>query len=77
MNKTQDILNYLKENPMGITSMEAIQMFGATSLADIIFRLRKKHIIQENSELVKTRYKKKNGENRVVNVSRYTYKHER
>ena len=77
MNKTQDILNYLKENPNGITSMEAIQMFGATRLADIIFRLRKKHIIQENSELVKTRYKKKNGENRVVNVSRYTYKHER
>ena len=58
-NKTQtsDILKYLQSHKRGITSIEAINRFGATRLSDIIFRLRKKgyNIITENN-LVKNRY---------------------
>ena len=40
--KTQksEILKYLKTHKKGITSIQAIEMFGATRLSDIIFRLR-------------------------------------
>lgn len=58
-NKTQtsDILKYLQSHKRGITSIEAINRFGATRLSDIIFRLRKKgyNIVTENN-LVKNRY---------------------
>lgn len=58
-NKTQtsDILKYLQTHKRGITSLEAINRFGATRLSDIIFRLRKKgyNIVTENN-LVKNRY---------------------
>lgn len=58
-NKTQtsDILKYLQTHKRGITSLEAIEKFGATRLSDIIFRLRKKgyNIVTENN-LVKNRY---------------------
>lgn len=41
MNKTIAVLNHLKENG-SITSMEAIEHFGATRLSAIIFNLRKR-----------------------------------
>tara|TARA_R100001132_G_C3268177_1_gene90575 strand:+ start:191 stop:478 length:288 start_codon:yes stop_codon:yes gene_type:complete len=69
--KTKDVLTYLQNNKKGITSMEAINMFGATRLAAIIFELRKKYMIDDLAELVPTRYKKKNGEPRMATVSRY------
>ena len=40
--QTRDVENYLKTHKNGITSMEAIEKFGATRLADIIYRLRRK-----------------------------------
>ena len=41
-NKTAEVLRYLKKHKSGITSMEAIEMFGATRLSAIIFNLRKR-----------------------------------
>jgi hypothetical protein len=38
MSKTVDVLNHLKKRP--ITSWQAITMYRATRLADIIFKLR-------------------------------------
>ena len=69
--QTKEVLNYLQNNKKGITSMEAIKMFGATRLSGIIFRLKKKYMIDDIAELVPTRYKKKNGEPRMVIISRY------
>ena len=43
-NKTNEVLNYLKKHKT-ITSMQAIEMFGATRLSAIIFQLRKKYLI--------------------------------
>lgn len=40
-NKTNEVLNYLKTHDY-ITSMDAIELFGATRLSAIIFCLRKK-----------------------------------
>lgn len=36
-----EILRYLLTHKRGITSLQAIELFGATRLSDIIFRLRK------------------------------------
>lgn len=41
MNKTQAVLEHLKTHT-GITSMEAIENYGATRLSAIIFNLRKR-----------------------------------
>ena len=41
MNQTTAVLNHL-EKKGSITSLEAIKLYGATRLADIIFRLRGK-----------------------------------
>lgn len=40
MNKTEKVLEHLKKNGC-ITSLEAIELYGATRVADIIYRLRK------------------------------------
>ena len=69
--QTNQVLNYLKNNERGITSMEAIEKFGATRLASIIFELRKSYRINDISLLVPTRYYKKNGERRMTTISRY------
>lgn len=42
-NKTQVVLEHLKEHGT-ITSLEAIDKYGATRLSDIIYRLRKQGI---------------------------------
>lgn len=44
MTKTEKVLNHLKTNGT-ITSMEAIELYKATRLSSIIFRLRKKYFI--------------------------------
>lgn len=64
--QTEDVLKYLKTHKKGITSMEAIQLFGATRLSDIVYRLvhRGIKIVSEPVE-VKTRY------GRTVYISRY------
>lgn len=55
--QTQDVLKYLQSHKRGITSIEAINRFGATRLSDIIFRLRKKgYKITTENNLVKNRY---------------------
>ena len=55
--QTKDILKYLETHKKGITSLEAIEKFGATRLSGIIFALRKRgyNIISDN-KLVKNRY---------------------
>ena len=41
--QTKEILKYMREHPKtGISSMEAIRMFGATRLAGIIFALKRR-----------------------------------
>ena len=42
-NKTQlsEVLRYLQTHKRGITQVQAFELFGATRLSDIIFRLRK------------------------------------
>ena len=53
MNKTQAVLEYLQKNK-SITSLMAIDMFGATRLSSIIYRLKKQgnNIITKREELV-------------------------
>ena len=41
INKTQKVLEHLQNNGC-ITSLEAIEKYGATRLSDIIFKLRKR-----------------------------------
>lgn len=43
-NKTLEVLKYLRKNG-SITSMQAIEKFGATRLSAIIFNLRRNYII--------------------------------
>lgn len=40
--QTNDIIKYLQTHKRGITSLEAINMFGATRLSGIMFALRKR-----------------------------------
>ena len=39
--KVARVLDYLKTHPDGMTSMDAIILFGATRLSDIVFKLKK------------------------------------
>lgn len=51
MTKRQRVLDYLKNTRNGITSLEAINMFGATRLSAIIFDLKDKgYIIKDRYE---------------------------
>lgn len=49
-NKTEQVLNHLLEKGQ-ITSIEAINMYGATRLSSIIFNLRKRGYVIENEWL--------------------------
>jgi len=64
-NKTKMILDYLTNNPNGITSLEAINMFGVTRLSAVIFNLKKKHDISSETESQLDRY------GNIVRFSRY------
>lgn len=56
--KTDLIYNFLKENE-GITSMQAFELFGATRLSDVIYRLKKAGCIIEMDKIKsKDRYGK-------------------
>lgn len=56
MNQTTAVLNHLQEHG-SITSMEAIELYGATRLADIIFRLRNRgYFIKTIDCIGKTRF---------------------
>ena len=65
MNKTQAVLDHMKKNG-SITSMEAIENYGATRLSSIIFNLRKKgYDIDTQTEGMTDRY------GHAVNYARY------
>ena len=67
-NQTTDVLKYLKTHKKGITTFVAYERFGATRLADIIYRLRRKgHIIDTVAENTVNRY----GEQ--CEIARYIY----
>ena len=65
--KTQksEVLRYMQTHK-GITSLQAIEKFGATRLSDIIFRLRK-----EGYEIGTESITKKNRYGHVTTFSRY------
>lgn len=57
MNKHTAVLEYLKRAKRGITSLEAIEMFGATRLSAIIFDLKDRgYIIKDRFESCIDRY---------------------
>ena len=65
--QTYDVLQYMKTHPQGITSIQAIEKFGATRLSDIIYRLKNTYgyAIDSDDVEVKNRY------GRTVTVSQY------
>lgn len=71
MNKTSQVLNYIKNHKRGITSMEAFEKFGATRLSAIIFVLRKNHEIVSITEEGVDRY------GHEVRYARYVWKGEK
>jgi hypothetical protein len=51
MSKENAVIEYLKRSKKGITSLEAINMFGATRLSAIIFRAKERgYIIRDTFE---------------------------
>lgn len=61
MNKHTAVLEYLKKTKKGITSLEAIEMFGATRLSDIIYKLKARgYIIKDRFENCIDRYGNEN-----------------
>ena len=66
--KTQksEILKYLMTHKRGITSLQAINLFGATRLSDIIFRLRK-----EGYNIITEMVTQKNRYGHVTTFARY------
>lgn len=63
MSKQDRVLEYLKRTKNGITSLEAINMFGATRLSAIIFNLKDRgYIITDRFE---------EGSDRFGNIVRY------
>ena len=61
-----EILRYLMTHKRGITSIQAIELFGATRLSDIIFRLRK-----EGYDIINEPITKKNRYGHVVTFACY------
>lgn len=70
MNQITAVLNHLQEHG-NITSLEAIDFYGATRLADIIFKLRKRgYDIETINCTGKTRF------GTVCNYAKYVMKEE-
>lgn len=66
-NKTTEVLRHLQEHG-SITSMEAIELFGATRLSSIVFNLRRRgHDIEAVTERGTDRY------GSAVGYARYVY----
>jgi hypothetical protein len=72
MTQTNEVLKHLKAHGK-ITSMEAITLFGATRLSDIIMRLRKHYIIE--TEMVESPVPNRYGKKSRYGI--YHYKGER
>jgi predicted Fe-Mo cluster-binding NifX family protein len=70
--QTTAILNYLKTNGT-ITSMEAINRFGATRLSAIILKLRQNH----NIDMIMQESKTKNQYGHISRYGLYIYKGEK
>ena len=64
--QTTEVLKYMQTHK-GITSIQAIEKFGATRLSDIIFRLRK-----EGYEIETESITKKNRYGHTTTFARYT-----
>ena len=60
-------MKYIKTHNRGITSIQAIELFGATRLSDIIFKLRK-----DGYEIETESVTKKNRYGHAVTFARYT-----
>jgi hypothetical protein len=72
MNKTQKVLEYMKNNPdKGITQLDAIQLCWATRLSAIIFNLKEKYVIETVQETGADKF----GD--TTRFSRYFYKGEK
>ena len=67
-----EIHKYMKEHPEGITSMQAIEMFGATRLSGIIYALKRK--IDDNEYIEAERKKVKTRYGRITSVAVYKLK---
>ena len=67
MSKEAKVLQYLRINKKGITSMQAIDMFKATRLSAIIFELRKRYNITTVKETGYT------DEGKAYPYARYVY----
>lgn len=64
--QASEVLHYMQTHKRGITSMQAIERFGATRLSDIIYRLKKLGFeIESESITEKNRY------GHTVTYSRY------
>lgn len=67
-----EIHKYMQEHPEGITSIQAINMFGATRLSGVIYALKRKldngEYIETVRENVKTRY------GNTASIARYKLK---
>ena len=61
-----EVLKFMKTHKRGITSLQAIELFGATRLSDIIFRLR-----QEGYNIITEMVTAKNGYGHTVTFARY------
>lgn len=61
-----EVLRFLKTHKRGITSLQAIELFGATRLSDIIFRLR-----QEGYDIITEMVTKKNRYGHTVTFAIY------
>ena len=61
-----EVLKYLQTHKRGITSLQAINLFGATRLSDIIFRLR-----QEGWDIITEMITKKNRYGHVTTYACY------
>ena len=64
------VLDYLKNNPRGLTQNEAKDLFGISKLSTPIHRLRKHHIIDGEYQ------KSKNKFGEAVKFKRYFYRGE-
>ena len=61
-----EVLKFMKTHKRGITSLQAIELFGATRLSDIIFRLR-----QEGYNIITEMVTAKNRYGHTVTFARY------
>tara|TARA_R100000655_G_C2890306_1_gene176947 strand:+ start:134 stop:361 length:228 start_codon:yes stop_codon:yes gene_type:complete len=69
--QTSDILQHLKDGRL-LTQKEAINIYGAYRLSGIIYSLRRQgHNIESIPMNVYTRYKNKNGSQKMTEIVRY------